>query len=235
MTSTLWLITARGGSKGVPGKNLRQIGGLSLLEWKVRAARAADPHAEIVCSSDSPDILAAADALGVACINRPAALASDTARSVDVIKHALDVLPESYEQVVLVEPSAPFSTAEQYQRALQMMKLLDADLVVGMRTVTPHTAFVGDIRADNSVTPILVQFQRETFRRRQDYPAQWSMSGALYVFTTEMFRKSCDIYSGTRNFGLLQDAYTGHEIDTMHDLDLAEFYYAKGYVKPEPI
>jgi len=233
MTSTLWLITARGGSKGVPGKNLRKIGGLSLVEWKIRAARAADPAAFIVCSSDSDDILQTAAFNGCRTIQRPAALASDTAKSADVIRHALDVIPESFDQVVLLEPSAPFSTGEQYKRALQMMEFHDADLVVGMRKTAPHTAFIGDVREDLSVTPILVQFQREALRRRQDYPPQWSMSGGLYVFTTQMFRKSFDIYSGVRNYGLMQDAYTGHEIDTMHDMELAEFYYERGYVKPD--
>lgn len=232
MTRTVWLITARGGSKGVPGKNLRKIGGISLVEWKVLAARAADPAAEIVCSSDSLDILSHAAFLGAKCIQRPDALATDTARSVDVIRHALDVLTERFDQVVLLEPSAPFTTAEQYKRALQMMEFNDADLVVGMKETAPHTAFIGDMRTDDSVTPIIVQFQRETFRRRQDYPRQWTMSGGLYVFRTDMFRKACDIYGGVRNYGLLQDKWTGLEIDTPEDLEMAEYAFGKGYVKP---
>lgn len=229
----LYLITARGGSKGVPGKNLRRIGGLTLVEWKIRAARAADPAADIVCSSDSLDILTEAARLGAKCIERPAALASDTASSADVIRHALDVIPESFDQVCLLEPSAPYATGEQYKRALQLMEFNSADLVVGMRETAPHTAFIGDMRDDLSVTPIIVCFQRETMRRRQDYPPQWSMSGGIYVFKTEMFRRTNDLYGGSVNMGVLQDRYTGHEIDTQHDLELAEFYYERGYVKPD--
>lgn len=232
MTSTLWLITARGGSKGVPGKNLRRIGPCSLIEWKIRAARSAGAT-DIVCSSDSMDILGEAARLGAACIERPAALATDTAKSADVIRHALDVVPQSFDQVVLLEPSAPFTTGEHYKRALQMMEFHDADLVVGMKETTPHTAFIGDVREDMSVTPIIVCFQRETMRRRQDFPPQWTPSGGLYVFKTEMFRRTQDLYGGVRNFGLLQNRYTGHEIDEQHDMELAEFYYERGYVKSE--
>ena len=233
MTKVLWLITARGGSKGVPGKNLKKIGGLSLIEWKILAARAADPAAHIVCSSDSLDILAHAAFLGAKVIERPAALATDTARSVDVIKHALDVLPEKYEQVVLLEPSAPFTTGVQYWAALNMLNNMDADLIVGMKETVPHTAFIGDMRDDHSVTPILVQFQRETFRRRQDYPRQWTMAGNLYVFRTEMFLRTGDIYGGQRNYGLFMGKWDGLEIDTPEDLEMAEYAFARGYVKAE--
>ena len=231
MTSTLWLITARGGSKGVPGKNLRKIGGLSLIEWKIRAARAADPHAYIACSSDSHEILGEADRLGADVIHRPSALASDTATSADVIKHALETLPSSFDQVVLLEPSAPFTTGEQYRRALQMMADRDADLVVGMKPTAPHTAFIGDARDDLSVTPIILQFQRMA-RRRQDYAPQWTMSGGLYVFRTEMFLQTGDIYGGSRCYGLMQDKWTGLEIDTPEDLEMAEYAFERGYVKP---
>lgn len=233
MSKTLWLLVGRGGSRGVPGKNLKTIGGVSLIDWKVRAARAADHNAVIVCSSDSKEILSTALKTGgvMGLIERPAELATDTATTADVVKHALGVLPEKYDRVVLLEPSAPFSTPEQYRRALEMYDVQDADLVVGMKESAPHTAFIGDVRADASVTPIIVQFQRMA-RRRQDFAPQHTMSGGLYVFRTEMFLRTGDIYGGSRCLGLMQDRFTGHEIDTPHDLELAEWYFERGWVAP---
>lgn len=232
---TLWLVVGRGGSRGVPGKNLKQIGGRSLVQWKIDAARAADPFAFIAASSDSAEILNEAACCGVNyIIDRPADLATDTASSADVIKHALYELRDklhTFEQVVLAEPSAPFTTADHYKRALQMMDFHDADLVVGMKETHIHTAFIGDVRADGSVTPIINQFQRLA-RRRQDFPQQHTMNGALYVFKTEMFLRTGDIYGGSRNFGLMMDHWHSIEIDTMDDLELAEYAYGKGYVKP---
>lgn len=231
---TLWLVVARGGSKGVPGKNLKRIGGVSLIEWKIRAAMAAGAE-DIVCSSDSHEILEEASRLGASQIVRPAELATDTASSADVIKHALSLVggDAAYDVVVLCEPSAPYTTAAHYRRALQMMEFHDADLVVGMKTTHIHTSFIGDVRDDLSVTPIIVQFQRHA-RRRQDYPKQWTANGGLYVFRTEMFLRTNDVYGGNKNLGLLMDEYHSVEIDAPSDLELAEIYYEKGYVKPEP-
>lgn len=234
MTDTLWLLVGRGGSKGVPGKNMRRIGGLSLIEWKARAARAADPKAYIVCSSDSHEILEEAQNCGASwLVPRPEYLATDTASTADVVKHALEALAAgpgmAYDRVVLLEPSAPFTKGETYRHALTMMNFYDADLVVGMKTVEPHQSFVGDIRDDGSVTPIIIGFQRHA-RRRQDYPKQWTMAGNLYVFKTEMFLRTGDIYGGAVNLGLLTDRWHGTEIDTPEDLELAEYAFAKGHV-----
>lgn len=233
---TLWLITARGGSKGVVGKNLRRIGGLSLIEWKVRAARAADPGADIVCSSDSSDILDEAVRLNLGVIQRPYALASDTASSADVIKHALETLaghplPQVCDIVALLEPSAPYTTGEHYRRALQMLEFHDADLVVGMKETAPHDIYIGDVRDDLSVTPIINKFQRHA-RYRQAFAKQWTPNGALYAFKTDMFLRTNDVYGGSRNLGLMMDVYHSIEIDTPHDLELAEIYYERGRVKP---
>lgn len=233
---TLWLAVARGGSKGVPGKNLRRIGDRSLIEWKVNAAIAAGASVEnILCSTEDTAIACEAVRQGCMLVRRPNDLATDTASSADVIRHTLDTIGhDKYDQVVLLEPSAPFTTGSQYRKALQMMEFHDADLVVGMRETAPHAAFIGDVRPDQSVTPIILQFQRMA-RRRQDYPTQWTMAGNIYVFKTDMFLRTGDIYGGERNYGLMTDHWSGLEIDTPDDLEMAQYAYSKGYVTPEPI
>lgn len=232
----LWLLVGRGGSRGVVGKNLRRIGGCSLIEWKIRAARACDPDAVVVCSSDSPAIRDEAMRCGAtAVIIRPPELATDTATTADVVRHALGAAPP-WEQVVLQEPSAPFTTASQYREALAMMSARNADLVVGMKQTEPHTAFIGNMIADDpapSINPIIHQFREAPGRRRQDYGVQWTMSGSLYVFSTAMFMRTGDVYGGSRNYGLLVDRWTGLEIDTLDDLEMAEYAYARGKVRME--
>lgn len=227
----LWLLVGRGGSRGVPGKNLKRIGGSTLVDWKIRNARAADPEAWIVCSSDSADIRAEAMRCGAsAVIERPAELATDTATTASVIQHALSVVarPE-IDRVMLLEPSTPFTLPEHYTHAMRLMDERDADLVVAMRETAPHTAFIGDVRADGSVTPIILGFQRMA-RRRQDFARQWSMAGSLYLFRRQMFEETADLYGGVRNVGFEVDRFSGHEIDTPHDLALAEWYWERGWV-----
>lgn len=233
----LWLMVARGGSKGVPGKNLREISGLSLIGWKARAAYAAGAD-RVVLSTEDAAIAAEGVRHGCTALMRPPELATDTASSASVVRHALEALAEAgseYDAVSLLEPSTPFTTAEQHRRALAMMAESDADLVVGMKNIYPHHTFVGEQRADCSVTPIILQMQRAgDKRRRQDFCDDWSMSGSLYLFRAAMFMSTGDIYGGFVNKGLLVDKWTGLEIDSMEDLEMAEYAASKGYVRPEP-
>ena len=225
----LWLLVGRGGSKSVPGKNLRRIGGRTLIEHKLGGAIAAGAT-DIVVSSDSAEIRGVAMHYGASReIVRPPELASDEATTASVVRHALETLGESYDAVMLLECSTPYTRAATYQEALRMMTEKDADLVVGMRRSEPHTAFIGEQREDASVTPIILQFQRMA-RRRQDFAPLWTMSGGLYLFRTEMFLKTDDIYAGAPNIGVMQSRWEGLEIDTPDDLALAEFAYERGYV-----
>ena len=231
--SVLYLITARGGSKGVPGKNLRKIGGMSLVAWKANAAKQVITNDDrLVISTECPFIQKEAKLNNVEVpFTRPAELATDTASSADVIKHALETLKTYHETVVLLEPSAPFTTPEHLVTALTMKQAKDAHLIVGMKHTEPHTTFIAEQPDDDFVTPIMVKMDRVGRNlRRQDLRQEWTMNGALYVFDTKMFKKTGSIYGGARNYGLLMDRWLSIEIDSMHDLEMAEYAYSKGYV-----
>lgn len=234
--SCLFLIVARGGSRGVPGKNIRPIGGLSLVGWKARAAAAAAPGARLVISTDSAEIADEARRHGVDVpFMRPADLATDTATSASVVKHALETLAtqgEHFTWVMLLEPSAPFATATHMREALNMMARLDADLVVGMKETHPHTAFIGERPDDESVALIIESMRRRgRHLRRQDLKQEWTMNGALYLFRADMFLRENDIYGGARSFGLIMDTHHSIEIDSPADLEFAQYVFDKGYVK----
>lgn len=231
MSRTLFLLTARAGSKGVPGKNSKVLRGRSLIQWKTDAA---DPlvegNDEIWISTESEVLAALAQQHDVQWLKRPEHLASDTASSASVIQHALENLP-GFDRVMLLEPSAPFATTEHMREAMKMYDTQDADLVVGMKETEPSTAFIGTMRDDRSINPIIVSMRRHgAHLRRQDLNSEWTMNGALYLFSTKMFLETGSIYGGARNFGLLMDKWHSIEIDTLHDLELAEYAVAKGYV-----
>tara|TARA_R110000868_G_scaffold234535_2_gene488209 strand:- start:825 stop:1529 length:705 start_codon:yes stop_codon:yes gene_type:complete len=233
--SILYLITARGGSKGVPGKNLRKIGGMSLIAWKANAAKQVITGDDrLIISTECPAIQKEAKLNHVEVpFTRPAELATDTASSADVIKHALATLGTYYDTVVLLEPSAPFTTPDHLVTALTMKQAKDAHLIVGMKHTEPHTTFVAEQPDDDFVTPIMVKMDRVGRNlRRQDLRQEWTMNGALYVFDTEMFKMTGSIYGGARNYGILFDRWHGIEIDSPYDLEMAEYAYEKGYVKP---
>jgi CMP-N,N'-diacetyllegionaminic acid synthase len=134
----LFLLTARGGSKGVPRKNLRKIGGLSLVGYKIRGARKSRYCDWLIVSTEDDEIRAEALSHGAdAPFRRPPELASDTATSADVVYHAMRWIEENterrFDSVMLLEPTAPFTRPSDYDAAVELMEAKNADLVVGLR------------------------------------------------------------------------------------------------------
>ena len=230
-------MTARGGSKGVPNKNLRLIGGLPLIAWKARAAYAAEAY-RVVLSTDSPEIAAVGREHGCVALMRPASLATDTATSASVVRHALESLTmdgNEYDAVMLLEPSSPFTLASHYGIAISQMMGKSADLAVGMRQVDLHPTLQAEIGLDGSISDIVRKMREcDGKTRRQDFKPVWTISGSVYCFRVDMFLRTGDIYGGARNYGFLVDDVSGLEIDTMDDLAWAEYLVERGRVKPAP-
>jgi CMP-N-acetylneuraminic acid synthetase len=128
----LGLIPARGGSKGIPRKNLAPVGGKPLLEWTVEAARAATELTRVVVSTEDDEIAAAA---GVDVLRRPDELAEDETPMLDVIRHAVAEL--SPDVVVLLQPTSPLRRPEHIDAAVRLLLESDADAVVSVVAV-PH-------------------------------------------------------------------------------------------------
>lgn len=240
---TLFLITARGGSKGVPKKNLKEIGGLSVIGWKARSVKAAISYFQahdydhykfeprLVVSTDCPDIAADAAKHGFeAPFMRPAELASDTASSADVLRHALGELKEEYSSVFLLEPSAPFATPQHYTEAYAKYLATGADLVCGMKETEPHTSFIAERRPGDNIANIVGRMKYgNNDTRRQARAQEWTMNGALYIFNPRVLEDGGDIYSG-KCVGYLMDHWHSIEIDGPRDLEMAQYGVDRGYV-----
>jgi len=238
--TVLFLITARGGSKGLPGKNLRPIRGLSLVGYKARAARAFDPQARLIISTDSHEIQEEARRHGVEVpFTRPPELAGDTATSASVVAHAMAWIEKhesrTYDAIMLLEPSSPFATSGHFRDAIALYTANAADLVVGMRAMEPHSTFVGPQLNNGSIAPIVEKMNRAQGVRRQDQGHEWTMNGALYLFGWNAFKSTGKIYGAPEKcFGLLMDRYHSMEIESAEDLALATFYAEHGYVDLSP-
>lgn len=233
---TLFLITARGGSKGVPDKNVRELGGISLVGFKAISARKSKYCTRLIISTDSPEIQANARRYRVEVpFTRPAELASDTATSVDVIAHAMDWIEnntsERYDAVMLLEPASPFARAHDYDAAVEMMVERDADVVVGVRPVDVNSVFVGPLDEQGRITRIIEQMRSWRTARRQDLPQEYTMNAGLYLFRWAYFKEHRNIYhSGEASYGYVMPPEYSVEIDTLADLHRAEFFVERGYV-----
>jgi CMP-N,N'-diacetyllegionaminic acid synthase len=187
----LALIPARGGSKGVPGKNLAQLGGRPLLAWAVEVALEAGLFADVVVSTDSPEIAQAAREHGArAPFLRPADLAGDAAPTYPAIAHALDWLRahegKSYEHMMLLQPTAPFRSADDLKEAFMLLAgNPQADGVVSLcRLEEPHPWKVKRI-SDGWVAPFLEELEADSAVPRQQAPPAYFLNGAIYLARVE--------------------------------------------------
>ncbi len=235
----LFLIAARGGSKGVPRKNLRKISGLSLVGYKAISARKSRYCSRLIISSDDTEIQAEARSHGTEVpFTRPAELATDTAQSSAVITHAMEWIEregrERYDAVMLLEPSSPFARSADYDAALDMLAARNANAVVGVRRVEAGTDVIGIMDADGRLTSVVDKLhavRRKTGHRQLREP-EYTMNGALYAFRWEYFKRHGWIYQDRLGvFGYVMDRFHSIEIDELPDLAWAEFLVANGYIQ----
>jgi len=210
------IIPARGGSKGVPGKNLRPVGGVPLVVRAVRSALAVASIDEVVVTTDDAAIAERARAAGARVIERPAALAADESSSESALLHALDELDAlgvHAGTVVFLQATSPFIDPAALSRAVQRVRSGE-DVVFS--AVETH-AFLWRLGDDGASG---VNHDHRSRPRRQDRDAQFQETGAFYVMQAAGFRAS-----GYRFFGAvgmeLVDAAHAIEIDTLEELALA--------------
>jgi len=184
----LALITARGGSKGLPRKNVLLAAGKPLVEWTIDAAISAECVERIVLSSDDHEIMDAARSAGCDVpFCRPAHLASDVATSIDVVLHAVDQLP-GYEYVVLLQPTSPLRTAADIDAAFELMIESGAPSCVSVCDVDQSPYWMYKVAAGNKLERLLSEVDRVT--RRQDLPPIYVLNGAIYIARIDWLRET---------------------------------------------
>jgi CMP-N,N'-diacetyllegionaminic acid synthase len=236
----LFLLVGRGGSKGLPGKNLREIGGLSLIGYKAKSALQSRHCSRLIVSSDNAEIRNEAVSHGAEMLfERPAELATDTASSDDVVLHAMDWIEtherRRYDAIMLLEPSSPFARPEHFDEAIELFTARSANLVVGMRETEISSIFVGTLGEDGSIGGIVDRMLKAPALRRQDQPIEVTMNGALYLVGWDAMRKHRKIYSDpAKSYGILMDRLHSIEIETAADLAYASYVLEHGMLDASP-
>jgi CMP-N,N'-diacetyllegionaminic acid synthase len=229
LAQVLFLLVGRGGSKGLPGKNLCEIGGLSLIGYKAKAALQSRHCSRLIVSSDSAEIRDEAMRHGAEMLfERPAELATDTASSNDVILHAMDWIEthekRRYDAIMLLEPSSPFARPEHFDQAVELFVARKASLVVGVRETEVASVFVGTLGNDGSIGGIVEKMLKMPAQRRQDQPPEVTMNGALYLIGWEAMRKHRKVYADPiASYGILMDRLHSIEIEGAADLAYASY------------
>ncbi|GAB3392608.1 N-acylneuraminate cytidylyltransferase [Humibacter soli] len=211
------VIPARAGSVGVPGKNLREVGGVPLVARVVASALAAPSVDRVVVSTDGAEIAEVASAAGAEVVIRPAALSTGTASSESAVTHALDVLADdgvTPEVVVFLQATSPFTRSEDIDEAVSRVRSGERDVVFA--AVETH-AFLWSLDADGDAQGVN---HDPSFRpMRQDREPQYQETGAFYAMNAEGFRRTGYRFFGRVGVAVIPDSI---DIDTENDLTLAD-------------
>lgn len=188
----LYLITARGGSKGIPGKNIKPLAGRPLICHAIDHARGAGASDSDICvSTDSEEIARVVRDYGIEVpFMRPAELASDTAGSYEVIVHSLDYyrsIGKEYDVVVLLQPTSPLRRPEDITAAIEKYRH-DLDMVVTVREARSNP-YYGVFEPDEEGFMRISKGDGH-YTRRQDAPKVYEYNGAVYVMNVDSLRRS---------------------------------------------
>jgi CMP-N,N'-diacetyllegionaminic acid synthase len=226
---TLAVIPARGGSKGLPRKNLMKLGRLSLIGHALASAREAKRVTRVLVSTDDAEIAEEARRCGGEVpFLRPAALASDEAGMVPVMRHAVQWVEDAGERpelVVLLQPTSPFRTGRDIDATIERVLETNADSAQTLVDAAYHPFFMVRLEGDRTA-PLFPDALRQ-YVRRQDPPRVYQPSGSVYVTRRAVLMDEGRII-GRDNRGLVMGWEGSVKIDTEWEFRLAELVLAAG-------
>ncbi len=221
----LGIIPARGGSKGIPKKNIKLLGGKPLLEYTAKAASASKLISRVILSSDDIEIIEVAKNIGLEVpFIRPEKLSQDDTPSLSVIKHALEFFEtknEFFDAICLLQVTSPFREEDLIDRAIQKFESEDLDSLISVREVptdfNPHWVFETDSKDHLKIAT----GDEKIISRRQELPKAFHRDGAIYITRTDVILKQNSLYG--KSIGYIEsenDFYVN--IDTAKDWIEAE-------------
>ena len=219
---TLVIIPARGGSKGIPHKNIKPLGGKPLICYAIDNARSVADDADICVSTDDPEIARTVEDYGLKVpFLRPDYLASDTAGTYEVLLHALDFYEKEgrhYDAVLLLQPTSPFRNDDDIRGAMELYGS-DIDMVVSVKAAAANPSY--NCFEEDAEGFLCHSKGDGKYVRRQDAPPAWEYNGAVYVINPESLKASpLSRFRRIRKF--VMDDLRSLDLDTPLDWKIAE-------------
>ena len=204
MNRVLAVVPARGGSKGLPGKNIRKLNGIPLIGYVARAAAQVPQITDIVLSTDSETIASVGKQLGISVpFLRPQELGTDHASSFDVVLHALQVMEhlreQTYDAVLLLQPTCPFTQPAHIDEAIRLMRAGEWDFVGSvMEVVDEHPAYMFYEESEANFARAFQEFPENG--RRQDLKKMYVRSGNIYLSSRSLLLNSQALIGGRTTY-----------------------------------
>lgn len=220
------IITARGGSKGVPRKNLRLVAGKPLISWTIRAAKASKYVDKVIVSSEDPEIIEVSKKFGAEVpFIRPKELSLDTTPSIEPLLHAVEAINEHFDYVVLLQPTSPFRSAEDIDNAIKISIEKSSSTCVSVVETDKSPFWMYYLNENEQLEPVLGEKTSAT--RRQDLPKTFALNGAVYVVETD-FLCTYKTLLTEKTAAYVMPKERSLDIDTELDLMIADFLFKAG-------
>jgi len=216
------IIPARGGSKGIPNKNIKLFGGIPLLVHSIRHAIQSKLVDRVFVSTDSKQIAEIAEEFGAEIIQRPSNIANDIASSELALIHALDVAKEKNifpSKVVFLQATSPFRHPKDIDNAITQLQMSGADSLL---SVSPNHRFLWRENPDGNAEPVNYDYKNRP--RRQDMTPQYVENGSIYIFTPSILKLHKNRLGGNICLYKMEDV-SALEIDSELDFRIAELIF----------
>jgi len=223
MQTILGIIPARGGSKGLPRKNILPLAGKPLIGWTIDAALNSKVCKRLLVSTDDPEIASVAREFGAETpFLRPPELASDTATALSVAEHAVDwmneMVAETFSHILYLQPTSPLRTGDDIQNAVAIAKKTH-DAVVSVCEPPQHPYLFKIIHKDGTLGDLMPESTH--YSRRQDFPPVVALNGAIYIISVAAMKKA-RTFTPERTVPYIMPPERSFDIDTPWDFFLAE-------------
>ncbi len=227
----LVIIPARGGSKGIPKKNIKLLGGKPLIHYSIDTARAIVGDDDICVSTDDEEIIRCVENYGLKVpFVRPAELATDVAGTYEVLLHALDYYEKrgrQYDVVILLQNTSPFRRIEQVKECLALYKP-DIDMVVSVKECAANPYY--NVFEEDERGYLRISKGDGNIFRRQDAPKVYEYNGAIYIMNAAAL-KTTHMHRMRKRVKYLMDDLSSFDLDTIWDWQIAEMIVEQNKTK----
>ena len=214
----LGIIPARGGSKGVPGKNIKPLDGKPLIAWTIKAAKESKYLDRLILSSDSLAIIKVAKQYGCNVpFVRPSELSQDETPGISPVLHVIEQVPD-YEYIVLLQPTSPFRSAGDIDRCIEICLEQYGKACISVSEVKENPSWMYHIQENKILSPLL---DAPLITRRQNLPKVYKINGAVYVAKAKWLQKSRS-FMGVNTVAYVMPHERSLDIDTPFDFRIAE-------------
>lgn len=218
----LVVIPARGGSKGIPRKNIKPFDGKPLIYYTIDTAREIVPDEDICVSTDDDEIIQVVEEYGLKVpFKRPEELATDTAGTYEVLLHALDFYEKQgkhYDALILLQNTSPFRTAAHVKEALKLYTP-EVDMVVSVKECAANPYY--SVFEEDGEGYLHVCKGEGNIFRRQDAPTVYEYNGAVYIMNVDVL-KTTHMHKMQKRVKYVMDERSSFDLDTMNDWMIAE-------------